>query len=371
MIENGQFPGIRGARRALPSLGAVALLAGCVSFPADRLARCAKQPQITEVGGVRSTTLTVLTYNVEGLPWPARSNRGPRLREIGRQLAGMRANGTAPDVVLLQEAFSKGAVRIATRSGYANFVAGPEAGMKRPPTSAAAERELTAKRFRRKGEGFPQIMPSGLYILSDYPIVRHSKQPFPRRTCAGFDCLANKGLLHARIVVPQVPSPIDLFNTHLNSRGSTGVSEDRSLLAHRLQIDETARFIEGRRDGQSPLIFGGDFNMQNAPDRFERFELRASWPIVHQYCAEPAAGCDVRLSWDGDAPWMDTQDLQGFDSGPVVQMRPTRVQAMFDRAWRGKPLADHDGLLVEYKLSWPASAPHLEGSAAPRCVRPA
>jgi hypothetical protein len=199
-------------------------------------------------------------------------------------------------------------------------------------------------------------MPSGLYILSDFPILAAERQPFRARECAGFDCLSNKGLLYARIAVPGVPDPLEIFNTHLNSRGSTGVSEERSLLAHRLQIDESSRFIEARREGGYPLVFGGDFNMRNAPDRFERFALRKPWPIVHQYCVEPGARCDVRLSWDGDTPWMDTQDLQGFDSGTRVSLRPVRVDALFDEPWKGRPLADHDGLLVVYGLTWRAAA---------------
>jgi endonuclease/exonuclease/phosphatase family metal-dependent hydrolase len=342
-------------------IGAALLLAGCASYPADRLGHCAARRPIVAEGpaGERSTTLSVLTYNVEGLPWPVRSGRAPRLREIARQLRTLRGEGRAPDVVLLQEAFSNDAARIGRRAGYADYVRGPSAGMKRPGTSEEAERALVGKRKRRKGEGFPQFLSSGLYVLSDYPIVVARRQPFRSRECAGFDCLSNKGLLFARIVMPGVPAPVDIFNTHLNSRGSTGVSEARSLLAHRLQIEETARFIEEMRSPRHPMIFGGDFNMRRAPERFERFAVRQRWPIVHQWCVEPGSACDVRLSWDGDAPWMDTQDLQGFDSGAGVEVEPALVDALFDEPWRGSPLADHDGLLVVYRLSWRSSEPSM------------
>jgi endonuclease/exonuclease/phosphatase family metal-dependent hydrolase len=332
-----------------------AALAGCASFPADRIGLCTRAPVVTQAGdNRRGTEISVLTYNVEGLPWPVRKGRAPRLREIGRQLAAMRAAGTAPDIVLLQEAFSGPAALIGKSAGYPNFVRGPTRGMKRPPTSEEAERALVGNRRKGKGEGLRQFMPSGLYILSDFPIVVAERQPFRARECAGFDCLSNKGLLYARIAVPGVPDPLEIFNTHLNSRGSTGVSEQRSLLAHQLQIDESSRFIEGRRDPGFPLVFGGDFNMRNARDRFKRFALQKPWPIVHQWCLEPGAKCDVRLSWDGDTPWMDTQDLQGFDSGARVSMRPIRVDALFDEPWKGRPLSDHDGLLVVYRLTWPA-----------------
>jgi endonuclease/exonuclease/phosphatase family metal-dependent hydrolase len=362
----------RSKTRLAISAGSLAL-AGCVSFPADRTGGCASAPVLEEKAGESSTTLSVLTYNVEGLPWPVKTGRGGRLREIARQLRAMREAGTAPDVVLLQEAFSDDAVRIGVRAGYRNFVRGPLARDKRPPSSEEAEPELVNRRKRRKGEGFTQIASSGLYILSDYPIVAVSRQPFRSRECAGSDCLSNKGLLHARIAVPGVTQPVELFNTHLQSRGNAGVSEERSLLAHRLQVDETSRFIQENRDPRLPLIFGGDFNMRNAPARFERFELRKPWPIVHQWCLAEAGACDVRLSWDGDTPWMDTQDLQGFDSGDRVKLRPIRVEAMFDEPWRGKPLADHDGFLTVYRLSWPrqASSPSPERAQAEGpCSRP-
>lgn len=304
-------------------------------------------------GARASTTLSVLTYNVEGLPWPARRKRGPRLREIALQLSAMRNKNEAPDIILLQEAFTSEAAGIGARAGYLNHVPGPAARERRPPTSQEADPALTGRRKRRKGEGFGQFLSSGLYVLSDYPITKVDRQPFRSRECAGFDCLANKGVMHARIAVPGVPAAVDVFNTHLNSRGSAGVSHHRSLKAHRLQVNEVSRFVEQRWDRRNALLFGGDFNMRNAPARFDHFTEKTPYRLVHQHCLEPEAKCDLRLSWDGDAPWMDTQDLQGFESGNMVTVEPIRVEAMFDKPWRGKPLSDHDGLLVIYRLSWP------------------
>lgn len=344
--------------QALLAAGSL-LVGGCASFPADRISPCvaaANVPPITHdrAANTAAVTVSVLTYNVEGLPWPARSNRKARLREIARQLAAMRDKGTAPDIVLLQEAFTVEAARIGARVGYPNRVRGPSRRASRPATSEEADPALVGRRKRVKGEGFGRFLSSGLYILSEFSIAEAASQPFRSRECAGFDCLANKGLQHARILVPGVPAPLDLFNTHLNSRGASRVSEARSLKAHRLQIDETSRFIEERRDLRNPMIFGGDFNMRNAQDRFEHFAMRTPYRLVHQYCVQSGA-CDVRISWDGDEPWLDTQDLQGFEDGEEVSVRPFRVQAMFDRPWRGRPLADHDGLLVLYRISWPVS----------------
>lgn len=323
--------------------------------------RSAPPTSVERQAGRASTTLSVLTYNVEGLPWPARSKRGPQLREITGQLAALRDNNAAPDIVLLQEAFNAEAAGIGAGAGYLNHVPGPAARDRRPPTSSDADRSLTSRRKLAKGEGIGRFLASGLYILSDYPVVEVGRQPFRSRECAGFDCLANKGIMHARVMIPGVPAAVDVFNTHLNSRGSSGVSTSRSLKAHRLQVNEIRRFIEHRWDRQNPLLFGGDFNMRNAPSRFEHFAEKTPYRLVHQHCLEARSKCDVRMSWDGDEPWMDTQDLQGFENGNRVTVEPIRVEAMFDEPWRnGKPLSDHDGLLVVYRLSWP-----LPSGAAP------
>jgi endonuclease/exonuclease/phosphatase family metal-dependent hydrolase len=334
--------------------------ASCTIPQKQRVSACfpsVSQPAAAGAQPERGTaTLRILTYNVEGLPWPAKGRRTPRLREIGRELAEMRAKGTAPDIVLLQESFSREAARIGARAGYRNYVKGPTAHAPRPPTSDNADPRLVDKRKRTKGEWKP-ILSGGLYVLSDLPLVEVDREPFRSRECAGFDCLSNKGVMHVRVAVPGAPTELDLFNTHLNSRGHAGVSQARSLKAHSLQVDELHRYIEAKWDKAHPLIFGGDLNMRHAPARFAHFASVMPYTLVHQYCLRKEAHCDIRMSWDGDAPWLDTEDLQAFESGGGISVEPIRVEAMFDRPWKGETLSDHDGFLVTYRLSWAAGAP--------------
>ncbi|MFN3945051.1 MAG: endonuclease/exonuclease/phosphatase family protein [Allosphingosinicella sp.] len=348
--------------RGMAALGAALLLAGCAGMPGPRAERCVASDAMPDIvvdpaTGEHMTTLSVLIYNVEGLPWPARSNRGYRLDEIARQLAQLRAEGRAPQVVLLQEAFTRRAARIPVEAGYPNYVRGPTRSERLSRAEMAEEApRLPGRRSFRRGERFGTFLSSGLAAASDFPILAHWTEPFHRRECAGYDCLANKGVMMVRVWLPGVPAPVDIFNTHLNSRRSTGVPEERSLAAHRLQTDRGAEFIDRYRDPANPLIFGGDFNMAEAPDRMVHFFDRKPWPIVHHWCLVVARDCQIKMSWDGDEPWMDTQDLQGFDQGERVRIRPIRIEAMFDEPWRGAPLADHDGLLVTYRLSWSADA---------------
>jgi endonuclease/exonuclease/phosphatase family metal-dependent hydrolase len=357
-MDRRRYPAVK---RILVSAALLSLATACSTWQPERRSVCAlgsAPPILLDKRAQQgSMNLRVLTYNVEGLPWPARRDRNRQLQEIARQLSELRGKNAAPDIVLVQEAFKSEAASIGLRAGYLNYVPGPAAGQRRPPTSPEADPSLTNRRKLAKGEGFGKFLSSGLYIFSDYPIAAVGRQPFRSRECAGYDCLANKGVMHARILIPGLPVPIDIFNTHLNARGAAGVSSSRSLKAHRLQVNEISRFIEERWDHRNPLLFGGDFNMRNAPSRFEHFSEATPYRLVHQHCVDVRSQCDVRLSWDGDEPWMDTQDLQGFQSGDKVAVEPIRVEAMFDQPWRdGKPLSDHDGLLVVYRLTWPLAS---------------
>ena len=70
------------------------------------------------------------------------------------------------------------------------------------------------------------------------------------------------------------------------------------------------------------------------------------------------------MSWDGDAPWMDTQDLQLFRAPRDTILVPVRVQAMFDGSKGDPKLSDHDGFLVTYRLTWNLGGAEKEKSAA-------
>lgn len=303
--------------------------------------------------GEQAVRISVLNFNVEGLPWPARKHRKPSLRLIGDTLKTMRARGTGPDIVMLQEAFTPAARDVLARAGYANIVSGPRRRARRDLDAADIDQEFRHARRRNKGERFGRLLNSGLYIASDLPIELISAQPFSRRACAGFDCLANKGGVTAELRLPGMPGGLVLFTTHLNSQRAARVSLDRARRAHGYQLKENALLIDAARETTAPLIMGGDFNMRGDPERFEAFAALQPYAIVHRFCLARPDICEAKLSFDGDAPWMDTQDLQAFDSGDRIRVTPVELAAMFD-GLRGERLSDHDGLLVTYELRWDA-----------------
>jgi len=299
-----------------------------------------------EPGRRVSVTLDVLTYNIEGVP--RRRGRARALAEIGLRLDAMRRAGEGPDVVLVQEAFSRTAVDAIAAAGYPNLVRGPSRTQRRQLPSEGGRRSNNW----RKGELGLKIVGAGLIIASLHPIEAGAAEPFSRRACAGFDCLANKGVLFARLRVPGVPDPIDLFNTHMNAQTASGVSPRRHNPVHEAQVLESANFIGEQHQPGNPIILGGDFNMRGSEARFDAFRAAKPLTVVHQFCVEQPTICDVRASWDGDAPWLDTQDLQLFRSGERVSVRPVRVETLFDGDPDSPKLSDHDAFRVVYALSW-------------------
>ncbi|ODT87304.1 MAG: metal-dependent hydrolase [Phenylobacterium sp. SCN 70-31] len=339
------------------------LLAGCATLPEARAVDCSgiamPDVAVSADGRTASTTLDVLTYNIEGLGWPARRGRASELAEIGARLSALRAAGQGPDVVLFQEVFSKAAVGAVDAAGYPAQTAGPGRRSRRDLPAAGS----TGRRNWIRGELGLRFTTGGLAISSRYPIVEAEGEPFSRRGCAGLDCLSNKGALFARIAVPGAPAPVDVFNTHMNSRKASRAPRGRTAAAHAIQAVELSAFMAVRRNPDHAAVLGGDFNMRGSDARFEIFDFLLPLTLVHRYCVEAPEQCAVKASWDGDEPWMDTQDLQLFEDGRRMTIRPIRVETMFDGRPDSPALSDHDALRVVYELSWPAELTAPAGSS--------
>lgn len=345
------------------------VVTGCASLPAPRSATCGTMPakpiEIDPRTGTRSMLFDVMTFNVEGLSWPARTGRKPSLDAIGAHIRDLRAKGTAPDAILFQEAFSKAATRMVTATGYPTVVAGPRASAKPEVPRGGGKRP--GARVWGKGEIGLKFASSGLAIVSEFPLLESASSPFSRKSCAGLDCLSNKGVMIARLAVPGLPVPIELMTTHMNAQRASRVKQRRYDAVHVAQTNEIEAFIGKYSDLAAPLIFGGDFNMRHDELRFAHFDRKVPMVLVHRYCIERPEKCDARMSWDGDAPWMDTQDLQLYSQSGRVAVEPVRVEAWFDGPERGGRLSDHDAYRVVYRLSWQGAMSGSRTSAAPSC----
>ena len=181
------------------ALCAVLLAAGCTAFTPPPSATPRPLVITVDAAGRARTELTVLSYNVAGLPWPVRWSRGAALDRIGTELAQLRAAGTAPHVVLLQEAFTARARRIGVAAGYPYAIAGPTV-MPARRSLRRRERRFASRRWH-KGEGSASSSVAGC-TYSEFP-PRHSvASAFGADSCAGYDCLANKGVVITTLDLP-------------------------------------------------------------------------------------------------------------------------------------------------------------------------
>lgn len=290
----------------------------------------------------KAAELSVLTYNVRGLPWPLALNRGAALREIGRELAALRQEGRQPDVVLIQEGFRGEVATLVRESGYRYWARGPRRGER-----TAFEGDVVRPRDPLKGEGLGKVFGAGLHVLSDAPILEVRTAAY--NNCAGFDCLANKGAMLVRVQPDWSPTPIDVVNTHMNARKASGAPHSRSQPAHHGQTRELNAFLLANRHAGHPLIVGGDFNTRNSPARYYHDALERPYTVVSEFCSQPGSGCGAGAPDTMAEPWLGTQDLQGFGDG-ALRVQPVRSEFVFDRG--AQRLSDHDGYLVRYRLSW-------------------
>lgn len=297
-----------------------------------------------------------MTYNVMGLPWPIAFGRDRALDQVADRLASLRVAGRQPHIILLQEAFVADPQRLARRAGYAHVAAGPDVAFRTDvPVSAEDRTFLQGARWDR-GETLSRQLNSGLVILSDYPIVATDRLAYPAFACAGFDCLANKGVLIAHVRLPGLAAPLAVVNTHLNARKAAGVPVARSLAAFDRQTELLNDFVRRHVPDDRAMILGGDFNIGRDPGRIAAFFGRwagAGQPFVtaalgggrralrEAMIAEPTERRAMVEAVQRAKDWIFARDADG------APMRLVDAQAPFggEAATR---LSDHVGYAVSY-----------------------
>lgn len=269
-----------------------------------------------------AANLSVMSFNVHGLPWPIVHHRSRPLGEIGAALAGMRAQGVQPHVVLLQEAFTASARRIQAEAGYPYSALGP-----------GAHHDLES---------------SGLMVLSDYPIVDRQTMVYSRGACAGFDCLSNKGVLLVRVQVPGAVTPVTLVDTHMNARGASHVRRTIADSAYGNQSEELRAFLRDELAPDAPAIVAGDLNVGQIPYRQAMITgggglLDGGADAVRTALAGGARIDDAdaaRTIADHNKDWMFAR------GGTGAALTLTGVRVPFARG----TLSDHAGYIADYEL---------------------
>ncbi|MGN6376622.1 MAG: endonuclease/exonuclease/phosphatase family protein [Sphingomonas sp.] len=294
-------------------------------------------------------SLSVLTYNVHGLPWPLASGRPAAFGRIATRLAALRAQGRAPQIVVMQEAFTDAAKRIGAAAGYRYIVQGPDSDVRGVGHDRASAAAFAAQARWTRGETEGPLLGSGLMILSDYPILATDAVVYPRDACAGFDCLANKGAVLARVAIPGFAAPVDIVTTHLNCRERSGTAVARADEAYRRQLATLAAFVRRAHDPRLPLILAGDFNVGRSAGRNA---------MVHGLIADLGArsamawmvATNAPLSSDALYSWHKNKDLQLTVASPSAGLAVEAIGTPFGHERDGGMLSDHVGYVASYRI---------------------
>lgn len=299
-----------------------------------------------------STPLTVLTYNIHGLPWPLASDRTDDFHRIAANLRAMRGEGAQPHVVVLQEAFTPDAKAIGVAGGYRYRVGGPSVADRNPAAPDARDRGFAEQASWFRGEASGKLVDSGLQIFSDYPIIAVRRMPFPAFACAGYDCLANKGVLMALIRVPGSATPVVVATAHFNSRHASGVADSRSDYAYRRQLDAAGHFLATSGWHDYPIIFAGDFNVGRSSPRRQSFATaigrwwRGTLADAMHDCRSRRSGFPVAA----EESFRRAKDWQLFGSTRLARLSVDAIRVPFGRAADGRMLSDHFGYTALFSL---------------------
>ncbi|HWI85736.1 MAG TPA: endonuclease/exonuclease/phosphatase family protein [Sphingomonas sp.] len=303
--------------------------------------------------------LSVLTYNVEGLPWPVRWGRDSKLARIGARLRQMRAHGDQPHVIVLQEAFTPAAKAIAQTGGYRYIVDGPDRDLGGAAATTPKDRAFGAAANSLYGETEGKWLDSGLRVGSDYPIVAVRRMAFPAYACAGFDCLANKGAVAVAIRVPGSAKPVVIVATHLNSHHSSHASSARTLYSYQRQLDALGAFVRTTIPADYPLVLAGDLNVGKRLDR-RTYLMRsaATWrpgaqiSVALDSCLADAS-CDKHNVTDLEFSYRRGRDWQFFFADRASNFRLKAMVGLFGHDAVGRMLSDHVGYVASYGIGVP------------------
>ncbi|MBU6154340.1 MAG: endonuclease/exonuclease/phosphatase family protein [Bdellovibrionales bacterium] len=258
--------------------------------------------------------LKIIQFNTWGVPLA--------VKDTFRYWEAMEAmEGREPDLIVLQEIFSrkgKGAFR---SSRYPYEIRGPL--------------------------GFPRPISSGIRILSKHPVVSSAQVSFCR--CTGADCFSKKGAVIAILRLPS-GNHLNVVNTHLDAGPSDSVRIS--------QMEQIKGLIETYGDPHAPMIIAGDFNLSDRSEAYgkmmEYFGAGDVWRQTHDssesgYTYDAYENRYARdYSIKTNSPLIKERiDYVLYRSGKSAFVRPLRSEILF----RSEPLySDHYGIEATFEL---------------------
>jgi len=271
---------------------------------------------------IPDTYITVMNYNIKGLDGLFGGNKKENIKRIMSEIEKKFQNGTAPDVLLFQEAFSGDANKliktINTPDLYPYRVKGPDSSGK--------------------------LYNSGLVALSRFPILSNDVVEF-KDQCSSWDCNADKGAQLVTIKADHWPEPIRILNTHLQA---TNDFDD----IRKSQILILKSFYEKFESTKINTIFAGDFNTKPSRPSYDFFKQTfIGLKNVGEFCATNAA-CSIHPSINNDLLYVQSKDHQFFSCSANSAITPIGFVRNFSVEVDNLELSDHKAYQVQYKIDW-------------------
>lgn len=294
--------------------------------------------------------VSVLTYNVKGLPWPLARGRDQALREIAVGLQGLCGDAERPDIVVLQEAFGEVADDFIARAGYRFALRGPGKDDAEFASSKDWDVQFADNSSTLLGEGVGHYLDSGLLILSDRPIELIAQGTFPQDACAGFDCLAAKGVMLIKVALGEGLPALVIGNTHMNAKNSSAAPAARQLEAYRRQVETASEFVAENREDRLPFVFAGDFNMGSVKERRD-YLFASPLNVGDQNDGLRVLASQGQRPKGTDEVIRHGSDYQFYFSSSRWHLEAFRSSIPFGPANANKELSDHIGFVVSYRLT--------------------
>lgn len=326
-----------GARGIVGALALAGLLAGAaVGCSSDGSADGSQGSETTAVAASPDGTLSVLSYNVAGLP-----------AEISKESPDVNIPKISPlledyDVVLTQEDFDWWKPDgLASKADFVNY----HDRLRAETTHEyATEQHPGPEAVGISAEDRPEMeLGDGLGVLSRYPI--DDTQRVPWTDCEGgftsgaSDCLAMKGFLLTRLTLDD-GVVVDLYDLH----GEAGGGErDQALQA--ADFEQLAAFIQEHSEGNA-IILGGDTNLHTDTtheDSGDGADIEI-WEAFLE-ATDLIDACDAT-----DCPEPGRIDKVAFRSGAGVDLEATshRFETDVFVDEDGEDLSDHQALAVDF-----------------------
>lgn len=234
--------------------------------------------------------------------------------------------GTAPDIIMLQNANTDAARKFIKDINYAFVTMGPTK------------------------TGY--IKDAGIAILSKYNITQSTNFSYGQN-CLGGACDSNQGIIHARIKIDGVPHPIDVINTQFQSKQAAIAANLMNLLDYtqNKQLLDFATYVGKNLLTDIPMVIGGDFESDVNSRIYEQIMYALKVRNGGKECADVST-CTVLSGSQRYELWFNSFDHQFVKNSGKIAIKVLKGQRAFKTTELDNLISSGGALEMTYQINW-------------------